>query len=216
MVRYLLLATFVLMAGCSPDPTQPTKPLQVSAASLAHPRMRQLLAHPFTRALSGNLGWVEYERAWYAQYPDGAEALLIPVEAEDEIRTLVVLFRENVLRCATVLGFAETAWFADARAETLKAYEGWVFVYDLGQGARRIVSYFEAGQLREHSASMPGEPLAPDALGQERQFSCLALGYTAPPKRILPSIFLYRSEEGMIRQIAEEVETLLGCLVPLR
>lgn len=208
MKRLVLVCIFVL-CGCAKGVVAPEPWLrEVSVAGAGHPLLMDVRNLP----LSENLGWVEYERAWHAAYSDGTEALLIPVEAEDEIRTLVALFRNGALETATVLGFAETTWFSRARAETLDAYEGWFFAYDLGKGDRRIVAYYEGGQTRDHRAAMPVDALPMDLLADGGRFSCLALATSSPLTFVTPRIFLRRNAEETMRAIAREAQQLFLCI----
>jgi len=208
-MKLLMLACVFVMCGCAEDIVAPESMLlEASVVGAEHALLSDVRQLP----LSENLGLVEYDRAWHVAYGDGTEALLIPVEAEDEIRMLVALFRNGALKTATVLGFAETTWFSRSRAETLATYEGWFFAYDLGEGDRRIAAYYEGGQTRDHRATIPVNALPMDLLADGGRFSCLALVTSSPLTFVTPRIFLHSSEEETTRAIAREAQQLFLCV----
>ena len=143
----------------------------------------------------------------------GESLLLVPLEAEDEIRWLTVVFHRERITGMMALGLAETSDFVPARADTA-AFEGWLFLYDLGTGYRNIATYREGETLWELQEYRPPFYLAVDMLRQSELWGCLVNLCVEPVDGLRARVFLEREWSEQVKQIAPVLPQFLHCRLP--
>lgn len=207
-MRSLAFLMVLFLVGCSTITAPETQQWQVIADNQsAVAKLQQELEQ-----LPLGLGDPDYNRSVVIS-KGSLSILLTPLEAEDELRFLVLISQPDQPPIITALGLAQTTWFAGSRAETLSVYEGWIFFYDLTDGQRRISSYFEGRTLLVKELSYPGQGLACDPLTDDRKFSCLSLELATTPTRLTTGILLPTTDSQIVAlQLADQLELWLACL----
>ncbi|MFH0873921.1 MAG: hypothetical protein V1846_03770 [Candidatus Komeilibacteria bacterium] len=208
---WYVLFTLVL-AGCGVDHGPITPPVKLASTPDSQALQLKWQAVGYADSLSPLLGWPDYAGSTAVSLPDDYQALLVPLEAEDELRFLIGIFQDGKLTAATALGLSPTNWFSTVRAETLTTYEGWLFFYDLHTGQRCLNRYYEADQLLEHSEYLPMSPLSFDLLGRQASFEWLELETMRPPGQLTPRIFLQTEIEPVVTMITPQLTLLVQSL----
>ncbi len=210
MIRYLMIFC-VLVCGCFGNgPTDPPD----GAPTVRLLDLDDVLLLEFTTqvgldSLPPGLGWPDPQNAAAMEYDDGTSVVLIPLEAEDEVRMLAGVFGRKELSAVLAVGFASTSWFLPARADSVSIYEGWMFCYDVEMGMRRISCYYEGGTLRYQNLDFPIHGNTLDYLADSGHFASLVLTLASPPECVRPKMFSGQPTLTTFRQIADEVKRLV-------
>jgi hypothetical protein len=148
MKRGLFFLIAILLTACQRDlPTTPLSHRLIVQDLSAEDHLIQTLDHQhFFDRISANVGWIDHDHPYYA-HDDQREFVFIDVEAADEHRTLVVIFRQQQPVAATIIGYAPTTSCYEDETERTET-DGYVFVYDLSQGVRCLMNYFTGQSLR--------------------------------------------------------------------
>ena len=201
----------LLILGCSqvttPPPNTKTRVVSLTAASAP---IAWLLSSGLTDSLSDNLGWGDYDHSYLLSFDQQRQALVIPLEAADELRFLVCLETDNLPPLLTAVGWAETDWFSPARAETLGSFEGWQHFYDLRAGQRCLSRYYQGGVCQKQFDQFQPQALTIDLLAADRRFSWLSLQSHTPPPGLTPRLFLAIEPDSVIIMIAPQIQTLFA------
>lgn len=203
---------FCLLAltGCIHDPAGPHRETTRRIERIAPDSVDGWFAGLAVDSLPSELGAPWRYGAFQANLGDGALLTFLPLDAEDEHRYLVRMSRNDQHGPILAVGFMEPTWFSPGRAETLATYEGWVFLYDLTMGLRRISVLFEGGTLLERDVDFPYHARPPDALADGSHFACLAQELLRRPD--IPARIHWQPHETEIQvRLAQYVRTLFRC-----
>jgi len=212
MLRQLLVLFFCLVfISCGDNATQPPSLKPVEMLQENDRLLEQFIQSDLVDSLSGSLGWLDLEYGFRLNLTDQQEVLALPLEAEDEMRILIVFFDQSRLTKATAWGFAETTWFVRERADTTSVYEGWFMLYDLKDGQRRLSCYYEGGQMLERQSDFPKTTLTNDVLADDQAFACLLLTYASPPSWIKPALFTQGWNSTCRSQLKAELLRAKSC-----
>lgn len=214
MRRCWLLFGF-LLAGCGHAVTEPPPvPVpKIFSADHTHVLAQSFLTSAYHDSLASILGWQDVDYSFVVDDGRGESLLLVPLEAEDEIRWLTVVFQQGQITGMTALGLAETSDFIPARADTA-AFEGWIFVYDLGTGYRNIATYREGETLWELQEFRPPRFLPIDLIAQPDYWGCLVNLCVEPVAGLRAKIFLEREWSEQVKQIVPVLPQFLHCRLP--
>ncbi len=207
-MRLLAFLAVLFLVGCSTVTAPNKEQWQLTTDSQSSvTRLQQEIDQ-----LPSGLGDPDYQRSMVVS-KGSLSILLIPLEAEDERRFLILISRPQQQPIITALGLAQTTWFSSSRAETLSTYEGWIFLYNLTDGQRSISSYFEGQTLLFKELSYLGSGLSYDPLTDDRKFSCLALELSSIPVYLKTNILLPTTDsQAVALQLANQLELWLACL----
>ncbi|MBI4414632.1 MAG: hypothetical protein HY566_00130, partial [Candidatus Kerfeldbacteria bacterium] len=153
-MRRLVLCLLAL-AGCTNDPVSPHRATAPRVEHIPPDSVDGRFAGIALDSLPSELGAPWRWSAFVSEFSDGTAFVFLPLDAEDEHRYLVRISKNGESGPILAIGFMEPTWFSQARAETLAAYEGWVFLYDLEEGLRRISVLFEGGTVLDRSVDYP-------------------------------------------------------------
>lgn len=208
-----LVLSMLLLLGCSSPSTQPSMPHDViQRVSRSDQHLITLLDSGLNDSLSSMLGWRDFDHSYLISHDARQQTLLIPLEADDEIRFMVCMFRDHELVALTAIGWSETDWFSPARAETLAQFEGWLHYYDVSTGMRCLSRYYEGSvSSRMHSQFNP-RALPYDLLSNSERFAWLSLQMNETPSDPRTTVFLTSDADSVISYIAPHIKSLFMLL----
>lgn len=212
-MRWCWLFFGLLLAGCGRVATKPQPVPKIFPADHTHALVKSFLTSADHDSLASLLGWQDPDYSFVIDEGRGKSLLLVPLEAEDEIRWLTVMFDHGRITGMMALGLAETSDFVPARADTA-AFEGWLFLYDLGTGYRNIATYREGETLWELQEYRPPSYLAIDMLRQPELWGCLVNLCVEPVGGLRARVFLEREWSEQVKQIAPVLPQFLYCRLP--
>ncbi len=212
MKRGLFFLIALLLTACQHDlPTTPL-PHKLTVQDLAaDDHLMQTLDHQrFFDKVSPNAGWIDHDHPYYAT--DGErEFVFIDLEAADEHRTLVIIFRQQQPVAATIIGYAPIESCYEDQPE-LTETDGYVFVYDLSQGVRCLMNYF-TGQNLTSSEELPSDQRQNlDLLSHESQRRCLTNYFQHKPRGLNCHLLTELDILPRMQYVADDVSQIIGCL----
>ncbi len=212
MKRGLFFLIALLLTACQRDlPTTPLSHGLIVQDLSAQDHLIQILDHQrFFDQISPNNGWIDRDHPYYAH--DGQrEFVFFDLEAEDEHRTLVVIFRHQQPVAATIIGYAPIESCYEDQPERTET-DGWVFVYDLSQGLRCLTYYF-AGQQLTRAEELPtdrGQQL--DLLSQPSERSCLTDYFQHKPYGLNCHLLTELDILPRMQFVADDISQIINCL----
>lgn len=213
MKRGLFFLLAVILSACQteiPTSTGPAPTLRVQDLSVDDHLVQILDQQHFFGQISGNVGWVDHDHPYYTT--DGTyELILFDLEAEDEHRTLVVIFRQQQPVAATIIGYAPIESCYEDQPEKTET-DGYVFVYDLKQGVRCLTNYFTSQGLAsaEELPTDHGQPL--DLLSHETQRQCLSSYFQHKPRGLNCHLLTELDMLPRMQYVAEDISQILSCI----
>ncbi len=211
MKQGLFFVLALALAACQTEaPTTPPLQLRVQDLSADDHLMQTLDHQHFFETISPNAGWIDHDHPYYAN--DGQrEFVFIDLEAADEHRTLVIIFRQQQPVAATIIGYAPIeSCYEDEPDQS--ATDGYVFVYDLSQGVRCLMNYF-TGQNLTSSEELPSDQRQSlDLLSHESQRQCLTSYFQHKPQGLNCHLLTELDILPRMQYVADDVSQIVDCL----
>jgi|GEM_PF-6843455 len=190
--------------------TPPASRLIVQNLAVDDHLMQVLEQGQFFDRLPILVGWPDRQHPYYAT--DGAhELVFIDLEAEDEHRTLVIIFRQQQPIATTIIGYAPITTCYEDEPEVSET-DGWVFIYDLSQGLRCLTYYF-SGQVLTLVEEIPSdERQSLDLLSNQTQRQCLSDYFHHQPLGLNCRLLNTGDTLPRMQYVADDVSQILPCL----
>lgn len=211
MKQGLFFVLALALSACQTEaPTTPPQPLRVQDLAVDDHLVQTLDHQHFFDQVSSNVGWIDHDHPYYTS-DSQREFVFFDLEAADEHRTLVVIFRQQQPVAATVIGYAPIESCYEDEPEK-SATDGWVFVYDLTQGIRCLTYYFSSQRLTtaEELPSDRGNKL--DLLSHEAQRRCLANYFQHKPQGLNCHLLTELDILPRMQYVADDVSQIVDCL----
>ncbi len=211
MKRGLFFILLLSLTACQADlPTTPQPPMVVRSLPATDPLVQLLDETDLFSQLSGLVGWVDRDRPYYAT-DSVHEVVLFNLEAEDEHRTLVTIFRDRQLIASTIIGYAPNESCPEGTSEET-ATDGYVFVYDLTQGLRCLMNYFTAESLTSSEELPTDQGHSLDLLTHDAQRQCLSSYLQRQPRGLNCHLLTELEMLPRMQYVADDVSQILSCL----